>query len=41
MPGYMGRGYFCTASCGWHFGVRMAELGRRLTTPAEPQDVEP
>ena len=30
--GYSGRGHFCTQSCGWRFGLRFAELGRRLTS---------
>lgn len=28
--GYDDDGYFCTLRCGYRFGVRMAELGKRL-----------
>lgn len=28
--GYFARGFFCTASCGFRFACRLAELGRRL-----------
>lgn len=30
--GYLGFGYFCTLTCGWQFGRRLAEVGRRLTS---------
>ena len=29
-PGYEGNGSFCSLRCGYQFGARLAELGRRL-----------
>lgn len=30
LPGYLGNGFFDTASCGFQFGKQLAALGRRL-----------
>lgn len=33
--GYYQRGFFCTASCGFRFACRLAELGRRFKPVGE------
>jgi len=32
--GVYGQGTFCTATCGYLFGFRLAQLGKRLVPPA-------
>lgn len=35
LPGYYEDGFFCGLSCGYKFGVRLAQLDKRLQAPPE------